>query len=87
MAYKDVTFFERNLTLGRACRVAAAGIDVVALLCDPSLETALDVYGRTHPVTLQLLCHELPERLRTIESQMADVTSTRSASSITRDVV
>ncbi len=77
----DVAFSERSLTLDRACHVAAAGIDVVLLLCDPTLERALEAWGRNHPVALQLLCHEPPERLRAIKSRceavgglMADVT-------------
>lgn len=67
----DVAFSERNLSLEHARMVAdAAGIDVVVLLCDPTVEAALKVYEHIHPFALQLLCHETPKMLSDIKSNV-----------------
>lgn len=68
----DVGFSERSLSLERAREVAsAAGTQVVVLLCDPTLEAALEVVSQIKPYALQLLCRESPEFLRTLKSRVS----------------
>lgn len=57
----DVEFSERRLSVEEACRVASASeVPVVVLLCNPSVEQALEAVGRIGPHALQLLCSEPP---------------------------
>lgn len=71
-----VSFSERNLSLDQALDVAAAAraamdqIRLVVLLCDPSLDRALEVQERIRPHALQLLCHESPEFLAGLKSHV-----------------
>ena len=71
-----VSFSERNLSLDQAVDVAAAAraamdrIHIVALLCDSSLDRALEVQKRIRPHALQLLCHESPQFLADLKSRV-----------------
>jgi phosphoribosylanthranilate isomerase len=58
----DVEFSERRLSVEEARRVASVcRIPVVVLLCNPSVEQALEAVGRIGAHALQLLCSEPPE--------------------------
>lgn len=71
-----VSFSERNLSLEQAIDVAAAAraaadrIHLVVLLCDPSLDRALEIQEQIKPHALQLLCHESPQFLADLKSRV-----------------
>lgn len=71
-----VSFSERSLSLDKASEVAEAArtamdrICLVVLLCDPSLDMALEVQERIRPFAMQLLCHESPEFLTDLKSHV-----------------
>lgn len=71
-----VSFSERNLSLEQALDVAAAAraaadrIQLVTLLCDPSLDRALEIQEQIRPHALQLLCHESPQFLADLKARV-----------------
>lgn len=68
----DVSFSERSLSLEQAKDVASASsTQVVVLLCDPDLDTALEVVRQIEPYALQLLCRESPEFLSELKSRVS----------------
>jgi phosphoribosylanthranilate isomerase len=68
----DIAYSERKLTIAEAREVASASdIPVVVLLCDPTLEQALEAARRIEPHALQLLCRESPELVAALKSRAA----------------
>lgn len=66
----DIGYSERKLTVEEARKVASASdIPVVVLLCDPTLEQALEAVRRIEPYALQLLCRESPEQVAELKSR------------------
>jgi phosphoribosylanthranilate isomerase len=66
----DVGFSERRLSVEEARRVAlACEIPVVVLLCNPSLDQALEAVGRIEPHALQLLCSEPPDLVTDLKAR------------------
>lgn len=68
----NIAFSERKLTIEEARKVASAsGIPVVVLLCDPTVEEALEAAQRIEPHALQLLCRESPELVAELKSRLS----------------
>lgn len=66
----DIGFSERKLSVEEAREVASASdIPVVVLLCDPTVEQALEAARRIEPHALQLLCRESPELIAELKSR------------------
>jgi phosphoribosylanthranilate isomerase len=68
----DVDYSERNLTLSKAVKVAAAsGIANVILMCNPDIDAAVAAINEINPYAIQLLDRETPDFVSLLKSRVS----------------